>query len=164
MRKGLCRAALLLLILPGVIACKPEQKADVPATAEEVTAPAADAVPDAHRFSVAGIDDPAVVVRALERLQTALRAGDRAGLAGMVRYPFTTYANGQAVRTYDGTAALLQDFDRLFSPPVQSAILRASDANVFVNGEGIMLGNGELWLNIFEGQLLISAINPPPAP
>jgi hypothetical protein len=123
-------------------------------------------VADENRFATAGIDQPQAVAAALAALQSAVAADDRAAVAALVVYPFSTYNNGTVVKTYTDANALLADYDLLFPASVRAIIAASVPGNVFVNAHGVMLGNGEIWMNTNgdSGALKITAINPPPAP
>lgn len=112
------------------------------------------------RLYMAGIEDNQVARDFLARLKSAARAGDRQSLAGMIRYPLTIYANGQELVTYEGAAELLENFAAVFTPAVMSAIEGAEYQTLFVNGQGAMIGDGEIWFDGWDGAVLIKAVNP----
>ena len=99
-------------------------------------------------------------------LRQAIKGGDRQKIASVIRYPFYLYNNGEVVKTYQDETAILADFDSLFSPGVRSAILSARYENLFINYQGVMVGNGDIWFdgwaadNQFGGAILIKTINP----
>jgi hypothetical protein len=109
----------------------------------------------ADRLSMAGVDDPQAMQDFLHRLHAAERAGDRPALAAMVRYPLTV--DGE---TYENAQALLAGFDRVFTPNVRAAIRSATYASLFVNAQGAMIGDGQVWLDGWTCAIAIKAINP----
>jgi hypothetical protein len=99
-------------------------------------------------------------------LKQAISADDRQKIATVIRYPLHLYDNGKVVRTYQDETSILADFDSLFSPSVRSAILSARYEDLFINSQGVMVGNGAVWFdgwgtdNKQGGPLMIKAINP----
>lgn len=112
------------------------------------------------RLHMAGIEDNQDARDFLAHLKAAARDDDRQSLAAMIRYPLTIYADGQEVATYLGAEALLADFDAVFTPPVMGAIEAAEYETLFVNDQGAMIGDGELWFDGWDGQIAVKAINP----
>ena len=80
------------------------------------------------------------------RLQQAVAAGDAPAVAALVAYPFTTRIDGRQVKLEDA-AAFAAHYDRIVTPAVADAIARQKYADVMVSAKGVMLGNGEAWLN-----------------
>jgi len=114
----------------------------------------------ADRIGMAGIDSMADLEAFIGRLRAAAGSDDHAALAATVRYPLTIYENGTAVRTYADSAALLADFGAVFTPGVTRAIIASDADTLFVNDEGAMMGNGEVWIDGWSGTIGIKAINP----
>lgn len=113
------------------------------------------------RLYVAGIDSPDDVRQFLARLQAAATAprSRRVALVEFVRFPFSTYSNGKVRHTYSGPADLLDDVEHVFTPGVLRAIGDARYETMFVNYQGVMIGNGEVWFDRREDGIKIKAIN-----
>lgn len=112
------------------------------------------------RLHMAGIADSQDARDFLARLKSAAQAGDRQILASMIRYPLTIHADGQEAATYRDAAKLLRNFTSVFTPAVISAIKRAEYQSLFVNDQGAMIGDGEIWFSGANGAILIKAVNP----
>lgn len=111
------------------------------------------------RLSMAGVEDKHVVQAFLESLRTAARDSDREALAGMVQYPISVHHESGS-REYRTSVELLENYPRVFTPAVLAAIGEAQYQTLFINAEGAMIGDGEIWFDGWTGPILIKTINP----
>jgi len=109
-------------------------------------------------YAVAGISNPAHVTQFLDRLKQAMAADDHAAVAAMVRYPLTISSDGRSM-TYRNAAALSVNYARVFTPEVKAAVAAAKPDNLFVRDQGVMIGNGEIWMNEIGGSMKIITVN-----
>jgi hypothetical protein len=109
-------------------------------------------------YAVAGISDPAHVTLFLARLKQAVAADDHAAVAALVRYPLTVSSDGRST-TYRNAAALSANYARVFTPEVEAAVTAARPDNLFVRDQGVMIGNGEIWMNEVGGSMKIITVN-----
>ena len=110
-------------------------------------------------YAVAGISDPAHVTQFLARLKQAMTADDHAAIAAMIKYPLKVYSSAGRPATYRNAAALRANYMRVFTPEVQAAIAAAKPDDLFTRDQGVMTGNGEIWMNEFGGSMKIMTIN-----
>jgi hypothetical protein len=110
-------------------------------------------------YAVAGISDPAHVTQFLARLKQAMTADDHAAIAAMVKYPLTVYSSAGRPATYRNAAALSANYTRVFTPEVKAAIAAAKPNNLFARDQGVMIGNGEIWMNEIGGSMKIITVN-----
>lgn len=89
--------------------------------------------------------DAAGFGEAFSLLQEAMMFGDPVTVADLGAYPLTVGANGEV---YDVLAPqdLTDNYDSLISPDTQDLIANQDYDDLFVNGDGVMFGNGELWM------------------
>lgn len=83
---------------------------------------------------------------AIARIQEALKERDVEKLAGYIAYGEPLKVNGADVVIADETQ-LTAEFDSLFNQKVTDAVVNQTYETLFVNQDGIMFGDGELWLN-----------------
>lgn len=83
---------------------------------------------------------------AFDALTAAVKAGDAATVASLVRYPFEI--------TIDGEEYLLRNegefagrYEDIFTPALVKLVTEQGYDTLFVNQDGVMFGNGELWLS-----------------
>ena len=87
----------------------------------------------------------AVYQTAIEAIQKALTEGEIEGIAGYVPFGEPIKVNGADVVIAD-EADLAARFEELFNDKVVNAVTGQNYGTLFVNQDGIMFGNGELWI------------------
>ena len=110
-------------------------------------------------YAVAGISNPAQVTQFVVRLKQAMTADDHAAIAAMVKYPLTVYSSAGRPATYRNAAALSANYTRVFTPEVKAAVAAAKPDDLFARDQGVMIGNGEIWMNEVGGSMKIITVN-----
>lgn len=131
-------------------AAAPESAPTTPTTSAPVaSAPAAsgqaDTEIDQQISSVLG-GNPKAYHEIFEHLQKSLAAGDKAGVAALVSYPIDVKVAGKSEKFADANA-LVAKFDQVFTPEISKAIAGQQFSSAFVNAQGLMIGNGEVWIS-----------------
>jgi hypothetical protein len=80
------------------------------------------------------------------RLQRAVADEDAAAVATLVAYPFTASIDGRKLKL-DDAGAFVAQYHRIVTPAIAGVIANQKYADVMVSARGVMLGNGEVWLN-----------------
>ncbi|UHQ22800.1 hypothetical protein LVB77_19470 [Lysobacter sp. 5GHs7-4] len=129
-----------------------------PAPASETAAPAqaspavpAPATNDEGRAQVNQsieevLGDPAVFEPAILAFQQAVAAHDAEAVARMAAYPFSATIDGKPRKIQDASA-FAAAYDQIVTPAIAKIVTGQKYAELFVNGKGVMFGNGEVWLN-----------------
>lgn len=125
----------------------PTDAASVPAgTSMPNVAPAI----DDHTAVNASIDrllgDHARYQTVIEAYRKAVAEGDKAAVAALVDYPIKVDLGG-SMTTIRDPAAFVRDYDRIVTPAIARAIKTQEYSELLVNGQGVMFGNGETWIN-----------------
>jgi len=81
-----------------------------------------------------------------KELQQGVASGDRAAVATLMRYPLRVDTDGNTREIADA-ATFQREYDSIVTPPVARAITAQSFDTVFANWQGVMIGNGQVWLN-----------------
>ena len=110
-------------------------------------------------YTAAGISNPAHVTQFLARLQHAMAADDRAAVAAMAGYPLTNSPLKGPSVTYRDATALTANYAQVFTPEVRAAVAAARPDNLFSRDQGVMIGNGEIWMNEVGGSMKIITVN-----
>ena len=155
MRSTTCLAGLLVLAA-ATFGCRqsttpPERPANPPAAAS--TQPAA-ASPQPNSAAVDQIDqsistnvgDPAKVREILATLQQSVQKHDSAAVAAIVSYPITINPhkpNALIIRT---PKVFIERYDQIITPHIADVIENQKYEALFVNDQGAMLGDGEVWI------------------
>lgn len=98
------------------------------------------------KYSVAGIDDDAAVERFLHDLQEAVSKNERAKVASMIAYPIKVHV-GRHRAVVRNKSDLLRKYDLVFNQKVKEALKKQQAYDLFVNWQGVMVGDGEIWFN-----------------
>jgi hypothetical protein len=82
---------------------------------------------------------------AFEALQTAVAEGDAEAVSALVAYPIIVkVGERQEIATPEDFVAA---YDAIMSDEIYAAITEQTYESLFVNAEGIMFGNGEVWIS-----------------
>jgi len=112
-------------------------------------------------YSFVGIKDANQVTIFLKKLKKAVSDGDKAAVAAMVSYPIIVTID-DADKEIANKAAFLADYDKIINDHVKKGIAeqQLDEADVFVNKQGVMVGNDKQLLLLPEGKSLrITTIN-----
>lgn len=97
-------------------------------------------------------------------LLTMTAAGDSSGIAEMVKYPLAV--NLDDTNLILNAGEFEENYDRLFTDQVIEALSDTSETNLTLLPEGIRVGHGEIWFDLFcmdaacgETQFFITQIN-----
>ena len=77
-------------------------------------------------------------------LQRGVAAGDRAAVAALMRYPVRVTMDGKTTKVADA-AAFQRDYDKIVTPALAKLIAAQEFDQLFVNWQGVMIGQGEVW-------------------
>ena len=80
----------------------------------------------------------------------SLRAGvaskDAASVARVVHYPLRVHAGGKKVMI-KSEKAFIKSYSKIMRPSIVKAVNEADYGSLFVNSQGAMIGNGEVWIS-----------------
>ena len=79
-------------------------------------------------------------------LQERVANGDSIAFSAFVDYPITVTVNGerQTIRSAEEFEPLYHD---IVTPEIADVIVSQDYGNLFVNGDGVMFGDGQVWMN-----------------
>jgi hypothetical protein len=106
----------------------------------------------------------AVAADFLHGLQAAVVAGDRRAVARLVHFPLTLTVHDRRITVR--RANFSRYYAALFTTKVRAALAaarfddRTHHACVFWNGNGLMIGDGEIWFADTDRGIRIIAVNP----
>ncbi len=155
MRKLIFIAALAAMLA----ACKqPVPEASSPAPPAADAAASAPTTPDTpmaavtedHQVVNASIDsvlgDHDKYETVINAYQKAVAEGDPVAVAALVDYPFDATLDGKKVAIRD-PADFVKNYDRIVTPAIARVIKAQKYSELMVNGQGVMFGSGETWIN-----------------
>ena len=91
------------------------------------------------------LGDHVAYERVILATQKAIAARDAAALAALVRYPIKVEIRGRA-RTIATPAAFVAHYDKIITPAIARVVLAECYNDLFVNYQGVMFGQGEIWI------------------
>ena len=89
------------------------------------------------------LGDAAQYETVFNAFQKAVNGGDRAAVVEEVRFPLNI-ANGARIT---GPGEFQRNYERILTPAVRKAIAAQKFDDVMVNQQGVMIGDGQVWLN-----------------
>ena len=131
-------------------AAEPAAPVAAPAGAAEAAVSKQDPAGDARARIDALLGDAAQYEAVFNAFKIAVVAGDRAAVVETLRFPLNIGA-GKQIR---GPGEFQRNYDKIITPAVIVAVSNQDFGKVFVNQQGVMIGDGQLWLN---GQCLDKA-------
>jgi len=79
-------------------------------------------------------------------LQKAVAAQDAKGVAALVSYPIGVKVNGKETNI-KSAKAFEQHYKAIMTPEITKAVTDQKYEDLFVNYQGIMFGDGQVWIN-----------------
>jgi hypothetical protein len=144
----------LLLLLLFLLALEP--------TGKEVSAvsPASSVLQNNGRYLDAGIEDDRKFEKWFKVLQGYIRQENRSKIIEHIQFPLDVRISKRDIRIRN-RQEFLTYYNELFTKEVKEVILAQKPRNLLVSYKGVMVGNGELWINKLEGKAgyWITAIN-----
>lgn len=95
-------------------------------------------------YKTAGIDDPDKFNEFFGNVRKAVANGNKEQVADAVLYPLRVNENGSS-RSYKDKTEFLAAYDQIMTDPVKKALADQKLNTLFVNDQGVMVGNGEIW-------------------
>lgn len=102
--------------------------------------------PIKNRYSVAGISNPKQFETTFNTIKNLVAKNKKSEVANHVSYPITVKINGKKVKI-SNKSQFVKNYNKIITPKVKKAFLNQNIGNSFVNYQGVMVGNGEVWLN-----------------
>lgn len=112
--------------------------------------------PEGH-YPDAGTDQE--VEDFMKKTRSAILNGDKVWIAAHASYPLRTTLDGKQRIVIRSGKQLRDNFARIFHAAYREKIRSFCICNLFNNYRGVMLGNGQIWINEVSKVLRIIAIN-----
>ncbi|HGM7337588.1 TPA: hypothetical protein ACKQCJ_003957 [Stenotrophomonas maltophilia] len=110
--------------------------------ASENSTPAAAEEGDARARIDSVLGDAAQYEKVFNAFKTAVVGGDRAAVVEEVRFPLNI-AGGKKIT---GPGEFQRNYEKIITPAVVKAMSGQDFGKVFVNQQGVMIGDGQVWL------------------
>lgn len=98
-----------------------------------------------HRYAdLYGTDEE--VENFMKQVKTSILNGDKKWIANHISYPIKTNIYKNKAITITTKNQLIENFDLIFHQAYKDTIQSLCVCNMFSNYEGVMLGNGQIWI------------------
>jgi hypothetical protein len=96
----------------------------------------------------------------LIKLQRAIKVNDKNTFSSFVKYPVNVFESGHR-RKITTAAQLIRDYAKIMTPQMKQVILSQSPDCLFANGQGVMIGDGQIWFQKINGddEMKITSFN-----
>ena len=94
----------------------------------------------------ANFGDAEPFIEAFDAIQAAVEAGDAETFASWISYPFRVTVDGEAY-VFEAEDVVVDQYQSMMTDEIKTAILDQQYKDLFVNAEGVMFGDGQLWLS-----------------
>ena len=84
--------------------------------------------------------------QAFDAIQQAVAEGDAPAFADWVSYPIEVVADGQPMVIGDA-AEFAEHYEAIVTPDIAQAVANQTFNELFVNSEGAMFGDGQVWMS-----------------
>jgi hypothetical protein len=84
----------------------------------------------------------------LTDLQRSVSQHNAAAVAALVHYPIKVNPGKHPI-TIKNPKEFIKDYDRIITPDIADAIYKQKYDALFVNSQGVMIGDGEVWITGF---------------
>lgn len=107
-----------------------------------------------NKYSIAGIDDPVKFEKNFNLIKELVAKGKKSEVAKYIEYPLNVYTSvGDTKATNTkiyNKSEFIKKYDTIMTVKVKKALKKQKLENIFINYEGVMVGNGEIWLGQFK--------------
>ena len=83
---------------------------------------------------------------AFDALYFAVEARDAATVASLAKYPLRVATNGEEYEI-DSEQTFIDNYDTIITPSIADVIVSQDFALLFVNQDGVMYGDGDVWFS-----------------
>ncbi|CAH2212067.1 hypothetical protein [Tepidibacter aestuarii] len=102
-----------------------------------------------NRYYVGGIDDPAKFEKIFNEVKKIVSEDDKNKISEYVIYPLRVN-HDKSSREINTPDEFTKNYDNIFTKEVKEALLNQDVKDTFVNYQGVMVGNGEIWFGSSE--------------
>jgi hypothetical protein len=99
-----------------------------------------------QRYGGAGAASDELVEKNVQGFYFAVLRGDKGETAKYVSFPLSFSLNNQSRTVYNRTA-FLRYYDQIFTKAFLGKVAKGIPHHMFINWQGIMIGNGEVWFD-----------------
>ncbi|WFD09850.1 hypothetical protein [Tepidibacter hydrothermalis] len=97
-----------------------------------------------NRYYVGGIDDPVKFEEMFNEVKKFVSEDNKEKVSEYILYPLRVN-HDKSTREIKTPQEFIENYDNIFTKEVKEALLNQDVKDTFVNYQGVMVGNGEIW-------------------
>ncbi|MFF2907915.1 hypothetical protein [Paenibacillus sp. NPDC057934] len=109
-------------------------------------------------YEVAGIDNPVAFAHFFNKLQKDVAANNKAAVADSISYPLRVNTKGKSMQIKT-KKEFIAKYNDILTAKVKKKFLAQKEDKLFVNWQGVMVGDGELWIGQVDKKISVIAVN-----
>lgn len=107
---------------------------------------------------VAGFDNVKQFTGFYANLRRAVAQNNKEAVAQRISYPLSIYSNSKK-RSILNKKQFIAEYDKIMTTEVKKALANQRLDELFIRDQGVMVGNGEIWMAILDNKLGVYTIN-----
>lgn len=109
-------------------------------------------------IEVAGFDNVKQFTGFYANLRRAVAQNNKEAVAQRISYPLSIYSNSKK-RSILNKKQFIAEYDKIMTTEVKKALANQRLDELFIRDQGVMVGNGEIWMAILDNKLGVYTIN-----
>jgi hypothetical protein len=111
-----------------------------------------------YRFAAAGFEDDSVVEDFILNLKKYVKTDSTYEISNMISYPLNISNKKNRIKI-SNPESFIKDYNIIFNQKVKNSIINQPLADVIASSKGLIIGTGEIRINIVDSKIHITSIN-----
>ena len=111
-----------------------------------------------NRYEVIGITNAKEFEKSFNTIKSLVKNNEKSKVASYVSYPLNVNKKDKKMKI-ESKDDFIKNYNTIITEDVKKALLNQDVTKTFVNYQGVMVGDGEMWLTHFKNKAMIYAIN-----
>ncbi len=112
--------------------------------------------PSTNKYEAAGIDNPAEFEKTFNDVKAAIEKDEKETVADYINYPLnvneTSKDNKVTTTKIKSKEDFIKNYDSIITGKVKKSMINQKVEDTFVNYQGVMVGDGEIWFKPISNQ------------
>jgi hypothetical protein len=113
---------------------------------------------ETDRFKAAGFEKDQEAENFIMLIKDMARNDEKEYISALISYPLTVTINKRKIKISDKDD-FIKNYHHIFNKKVKDSLLLQPLADIQANSKGIMIGSGELWINMVNSRIMITSVN-----
>ena len=111
-----------------------------------------------NRYEVIGITNAKEFEKSFNIIKALVKNNEKLKVANYVSYPLNVNKKDSKIKI-KSKEEFIKSYDSIITEEVKKALINQDVAKTFVNYQGVMVGDGEMWFTHINNKAMIYAIN-----